>query len=27
MVTMVQDGVIKSLEGVTSLEEVFRVTE
>ncbi|MBI4426970.1 MAG: type II/IV secretion system protein [Candidatus Magasanikbacteria bacterium] len=27
MVTMVQDGVLKSLEGVTTLEEVFRVIE
>lgn len=27
MVTMVQDGILKSLEGVTSVEEVFRVTE
>jgi len=27
MVTMVQDGLIKALEGLTSLEEVFRVIE
>lgn len=27
MVTMVQDGVLKSLEGVTALAEVFRVIE
>ena len=27
MVTMVQDGVLKSLDGLTSLEEVFRVIE
>ena len=27
MVTMVQDGVLKALDGLTSLEEVFRVTE
>lgn len=27
MVTMVQDGVLKSLDGITSLEEVFRVIE
>ncbi len=27
MVTMVQDGVIKAAEGVTTLEEVFRVAE
>ena len=27
MVTMAQDGVLKSLEGVTTLEEVFRVIE
>lgn len=27
MVTMVQDGVLKALEGITSVEEVFRVTE
>lgn len=25
--TMVQDGVLKALDGITSLEEVFRVTE
>ena len=27
MVTMVQDGVLKALEGITSLEEVFSVAE
>lgn len=27
MVTMVQDGVLKALDGVTSLDEVFRVIE
>jgi type II secretory ATPase GspE/PulE/Tfp pilus assembly ATPase PilB-like protein len=27
MITMVQDGVLKALEGITSLEEVFRVAE
>lgn len=27
MVTMVQDGLLKALEGITSLEEVFRVAE
>jgi len=27
MVTMVQDGIVKALSGVTSLDEVFRVTE
>ena len=27
MVTMAQDGVLKALEGITSLEEVFRVAE
>lgn len=27
MVTMVQDGLLKALQGVTSVEEVFRVTE
>lgn len=27
MVTMVQDGVLKALEGVTTIEEVFRVSE
>ena len=27
MVTMVQDGLLKALEGVTSVEEVFRVIE
>jgi type II secretory ATPase GspE/PulE/Tfp pilus assembly ATPase PilB-like protein len=25
MVTMLQDGILKALEGETSLEEVFRV--
>jgi len=27
MVTMVQDGLLKALEGITSLDEVFRVAE
>ena len=27
MVTMIQDGIVKALEGITDLEEVFRVTE
>jgi type IV pilus assembly protein PilB len=27
MLTMAQDGVLKALEGITDLEEVFRVTE
>lgn len=27
MVTMVQDGVLKALDGITTLEEVFRVAE
>jgi type II secretory ATPase GspE/PulE/Tfp pilus assembly ATPase PilB-like protein len=27
MVTMVQDGILKALEGITSLDEVFRVAE
>lgn len=27
MITMAQDGVLKALEGITSLEEVFRVTD
>ncbi len=27
MLTMVQDGLLKALEGITSLEEVFRVAE
>ena len=27
MVTMVQDGVLKSLQGVTSIDEIFRVIE
>ncbi|MBI4049210.1 MAG: type II/IV secretion system protein [Candidatus Doudnabacteria bacterium] len=27
MVTLAQDGILKALEGVTDLEEVFRVTE
>jgi len=27
MITMVQDGILKALEGKTSLEEVFRVTD
>ena len=27
MVTMVQDGILKAMDGITTLEEVFRVTE
>jgi len=27
MVTMVQDGILKALNKVTTVEEVFRVTE
>ena len=27
MVSMVQDGLLKALEGITSVEEVFRVAE
>src|SRR5690606_24536018 len=27
MVTMVKDGILKALEGMTSLEEVFRVAD
>jgi type II secretory ATPase GspE/PulE/Tfp pilus assembly ATPase PilB-like protein len=27
MVTMVQDGLLKALDGITSVEEVFRVAE
>jgi len=27
MITMAQDGVLKALDGLTSIEEVFRVTE
>ena len=27
MITMVQDGILKALDGVTSLEEVFRVAD
>ena len=27
MVTMVQDGIIKALEGVTTIEEIFRVAK
>lgn len=27
MVTMAQDGILKALEGITTVEEVFRVTE
>lgn len=27
MITMAQDGVLKALEGITDLEEVFRITE
>jgi type IV pilus assembly protein PilB len=27
MITMVQDGILKALQGITTVEEVFRVTE
>jgi len=27
MVSMVQDGILKALDGITTVEEVFRVTE
>ncbi|MEK9158799.1 MAG: type II secretion system protein GspE, partial [Patescibacteria group bacterium] len=27
MVTMAQDGVLKALEGITSVDEVFRVAQ
>ena len=27
MITMAQDGILKALQGVTDVEEVFRVTE
>ena len=27
MITMVQDGILKALDGLTTLEEVFRVAE
>ena len=27
MITMVQDGLLKALDGITSVEEVFRVSE
>ena len=27
MITMVQDGLLKAIEGVTTVKEVFRVTE
>lgn len=27
VVTMVQDGLLKAIEGITSVEEVFRVAE
>jgi len=27
MITMAQDGILKALQGVTSVEEVFRVTQ
>jgi type II secretory ATPase GspE/PulE/Tfp pilus assembly ATPase PilB-like protein len=27
MITMVQDGILKALDGVTSVDEVFRVSE
>jgi type II secretory ATPase GspE/PulE/Tfp pilus assembly ATPase PilB-like protein len=27
MVTMVQDGILKALDGITSVEEVFKVVE
>ena len=26
MITMAQDGLLKALEGITDVEEVFRVT-
>ena len=27
MITMVQDGILKALDGITSIDEVFRVSE
>ncbi|MCX6778814.1 MAG: hypothetical protein NTU97_01110 [Candidatus Magasanikbacteria bacterium] len=27
MITMVQDGLLKALQGITSVEEIFRVVE
>ena len=27
MITMVQDGLLKALDGITTVEEVFRVAE
>jgi len=27
MITMVQDGLLKCLDGITSVEEIFRVVE
>ena len=27
MLTMAQDGILKALDGITSLDEVFRVTQ
>jgi type II secretory ATPase GspE/PulE/Tfp pilus assembly ATPase PilB-like protein len=27
MITMAQDGILKALDGITTIEEVFRVTE
>ena len=27
MITMVQDGILKALDGITSVDEVFRVSE
>ena len=27
MITMVQDGVLKALEGITTIKEIFRVSE
>ena len=27
MITMVQDGLLKALDGITTVEEVFRVSE
>ena len=27
MITMAQDGILKALQGITDVEEVFRVTE
>jgi type II secretory ATPase GspE/PulE/Tfp pilus assembly ATPase PilB-like protein len=27
MVSMVQDGILKAMDGITTVEEIFRVTE